>query len=246
MSMGKNGISRLFAVGLGLMWVVASYAQDAERILAPLKQARPDLNYGEPRPSPIAGMYEVSIENGPSVLVTADGRYFIAGDVFEVQATGIVNLAEQQRAGERREMLASLDPAEMIMFKPTGETKATITVFTDVDCGYCRKLHNEISDLNDFGIEVHYLAYPRAGLGSPSYRKIATAWCADNRQETLTRLKNGESIADNVCEPNPVAAHLAMGGRMGVTGTPALILEDGTLVPGYKPAADLAALLGIN
>ena len=98
----------------------------------------------------------------------------------------------------------------------------------------------------DKGIEVHYLAYPRAGLGSPSYRKIATAWCADNRQETLTRLKNGESIADNVCEPNPVAAHLAMGGRMGVTGTPALILEDGTLVPGYKPAADLAALLGIN
>jgi len=220
-------------------------AADAKTILGPLKEARPDLHYGEPTASPIPGLYEVQVQGGPSILVSEDGRYFIAGDVFELRGTTVINIAEQKRSVERKAELASLDPAETIVFKPSGETKAVITVFTDVDCGYCRKLHNEIAEMNDLGIEVHYLAYPRAGLGSPSYRKIATAWCSDNRQEALTRLKNGENLKDNVCEPNPVARHMAMGERFGVSGTPALVLEDGTMIPGYRPAKDLASMLGI-
>jgi thiol:disulfide interchange protein DsbC len=96
------------------------------------------------------------------------------------------------------------------------------------------------------GIAVHYLAFPRAGPGSPSFRKIATAWCAADRGAALTRLKNGEDVPDNVCPGNPVAAQYALGERLGVTGTPALVLEDGTLIPGYQPAAELARLLGVN
>lgn len=224
---------------------VAVNAADSDSILGQLRAARPDLQYGEPVPSKVPGLYEVQIQQGPSILVSEDGRFFIAGDIFEVRGGTVVNVAEEKRSVYRREELAKLDPSDMIIFKPSGETKAVLTVFTDIDCGYCRKLHREIDEMNDLGIEVHYLAYPRAGLGSPSYRKIATAWCSDNRQETLTRMKNGENVPENVCPENPVAAELALGERFGVNGTPALVLEDGTLIPGYRPAKDLAKALGI-
>jgi len=216
-----------------------------EKILDRLKQARPDLDFSSPKPSQVEGLYEVQVANGPIIYVSADGGYFFAGDLFAVQDGGFVNLGEQQRQTERRELIAAVKPEDMIIFAPE-HVKATLTVFTDVDCGYCRKLHNEVPELNKMGIAVHYLAFPRAGLGSPSYRKIATAWCADNRQETLTRLKNGESLPDNVCEGNPVPEQMLLGERVGVSGTPALVLEDGTLLPGYRPAKQLAHILGVE
>ena len=219
----------------------------ATTILTRLQAARPDLQYGAPQPSTMAGLYEVQVVDGPLLYVSEDGARFIAGDLFEVQdaGQGFANLAEVQRQQERKELIAAVKPEDMIIFAPP-EPKATLTVFTDVDCGYCRKLHNEVPELNRLGIAVHYLAFPRQGLSSPSYRKIATAWCAADRQQMLTRLKNGEKVPDNVCEPNPVAAQMLLGERIGVSGTPALVLEDGTLIPGYRPAKELAQLLGIN
>ena len=191
------------------------------------------------------GLYEVQVQGGPLLYITADGTHFIAGDLFEVQESGFVNVAEQGRQKERAELIAAVKPEDMIIFAPQNP-KATITVFTDVDCGYCRKLHNEVAELNDLGIAVHYLAFPRAGLGSPSFRKIASAWCATDRGAALTSLKNGEEIPENVCADNPVAAQMLLGEQVGVNGTPALVLEDGTLVPGYRPAKELAKLLGIE
>ncbi|MFT5670969.1 MAG: thiol:disulfide interchange protein DsbC, partial [Glaciecola sp.] len=116
----------------------------------------------------------------------------------------------------------------------------------DVDCGYCRKLHEEVPALNAKGIEVRYLAYPRAGIGSPSYNKIVSAWCAVDQQNALTKLKQLEPIPTNICAGNPVAAQFALGGKMGVRGTPALVLDSGRLLPGYMPADRLAAELGVN
>jgi thiol:disulfide interchange protein DsbC len=217
----------------------------AEVILKALSAARSDLKYDQPRPSPIAGLWAVQVQGGPLLYVNADGSYFIAGDLFQVQPTGFSNLAEAGRQKERAELIAQVKPADMIIFAPE-HPKATITVFTDVDCGYCRKLHSEIGELNELGIAVHYLAFPRAGLGSPSYRKIATAWCASDRKEALTRLKKGEELPENVCADNPVAAQMLLGDKVGVNGTPALVLEDGTLVPGYRPAKELAKMLGIE
>jgi thiol:disulfide interchange protein DsbC len=132
----------------------------------------------------------------------------------------------------------------MLKFKPKGETRAVVSVFTDVDCGYCRKLHLEMADMNALGIEVRYLAFPRAGVGSPTYDKIVSAWCADDRNQALTDLKLGKDIPNRAC-PNPVAKQYELGHDIGVTGTPAIVLEDGRLLPGYMPAAELAGLLGL-
>lgn len=230
----------------GIIMGAGARAEDpAAAILKALGAARPDLQYEQPRPSPMPGLFEVQVKGGPLLYITADGSHFIAGDLFEVQKSGFVNLAEQGRQKERAELIAAVKTEDMIIFAPQNP-KATITVFTDVDCGYCRKLHNEIAELNDLGIAVHYLAFPRAGLGSPSFRKIASAWCAADRGAALTSLKNGEEIPENVCAGNPVAAHMLLGEKVGVSGTPALVLEDGTLVPGYRPAKELAKLLGIE
>jgi thiol:disulfide interchange protein DsbC len=218
--------------------------QAATAILQKLSAARPDLRFSQPQPSVIAGLYEVKVDGGPVLYVNAEGTHFITGDLFSVRSTGFSNLAEIERQKERAELIAAVKPEDMIVFAPA-EVKATITVFTDIDCGYCRKLHQEVPELNRLGIAVHYLAYPRAGLNSASYRKIATAWCAEDRNAALTRLKSGAMVPENVCKDNPVADHMLIGEKVGVNGTPALVLEDGTLVPGYRPAADLAELLGI-
>lgn len=231
----------------GMIMGAGARAEDpqAELILKALSAARPDLQYEQPRPSPMAGLYEVQVKGGPLLYIDADGRHFIAGDLFAVQKSGFVNLAEQGRQKERAELIAAVKPEDMIIFAPENP-KATIAVFTDVDCGYCRKLHSEVAELNELGIAVHYLAFPRAGLGSPSFRKIASAWCAKDPGAALTSLKNGEEIPENVCADNPVAAQILLGEKVGVNGTPALVLEDGTLVPGYRPAKELAKLLGIE
>ena len=124
-------------------------------------------------------------------------------------------------------------------------TKTHINVFTDVDCGYCRKLHQEIADINKLGIEVRYLAYPRQGLGTETHRRIASAWCADNPNEALTTLKQGGQIPNKQCD-NPIAGQYELGQQVGVTGTPAIVTADGRLLPGYMPAPKLAEALGLG
>ena len=215
-------------------------------IVAKLKTARPDLNYGGVTQSPIDGIYQVQVIGGPVLYVTGNGEYFFDGDLYQVKPSRFVNLREQAMVGKRRELLAGLDIEDLIVFSPDGPTKSVINVFTDVDCGYCRKLHREVPDLNKRGIEVRYLAFPRAGIGSPSYEKIVSAWCSETPGAALTELKNGGTIESNQCADNPVAAQYRLGQLMGVNGTPAIVLADGTMLPGYRPAAELARVLGID
>jgi thiol:disulfide interchange protein DsbC len=197
-------------------------------------------------PSPMPVIYEVQFSNGPLVYTTATGDFFIVGDLFSVGPAGYVNLAEQRRNDQRREQVAAVDAGDMIVFPAQGETRATITVFTDVTCFYCQKLHREVPELNRRGIAVQYLAYPRNGIGSDGYRQLATAWCADDKQDVLTRLKNREAVADNVCPGNPVADQYQLGQQMGVRGTPAIVLESGQMIPGYQAPDDLEKTLGLN
>ena len=224
----------------------ATEHEPADNIRGKLAQARPDFQIGAVRPSVVPGLYEVQLQGGPLLYATADGDFFLLGDLFAVAVNGITNLSEQQRDGARRELLAAVAPEDMIVFAAQGETRAVVAVFTDVDCGYCQKLHQEVPALNRAGVEIRYLAYPRAGVGSASYRKIASAWCAANPQQALTRLKNRETIPDNVCPGNPVAQQFLLGQQMGVSGTPALLLENGQLLPGYMPAAQLLQRLSLN
>jgi thiol:disulfide interchange protein DsbC len=211
-----------------------------------LEGSRPDVKVESVGASEIKGIYAVKIKDGPWVYASADGKYFVLGDMYAVQAGGFVNLGEERRNGERAKELAAVKPEDMIIFKAKGEPKTVLTVFTDFDCGYCQLLHKEVPQLNALGIEVRYLAYPREGIGSETYEKLVTAWCAKDRQATLTRFKNREKVPISTCANNPVSAQYHLGERLGISGTPALITSKGELIAGYMPAADLAQKLGVR
>lgn len=196
--------------------------------------------------SAIPGLYRVQLRDGPMIYATEDAGHFILGDLFSVGPDGFVNVAEQQRSELRKAKLDAVPEEEKIIFPAEGRTLATVTVFTDVSCPWCQRLHQEVPELNRRGVEVRYLAYPRQGVGSPGFRQLASAWCADDRRDTLTRLKNRETVPENVCPGNPVARQFELGREIGVTGTPAIVLASGQLVPGYKKADDLITMLDIE
>jgi thiol:disulfide interchange protein DsbC len=217
-----------------------------QSVLSMLKTARPDIQFTFLGESPMPGVYEVQVMNGPLLFVHEQGEYLFQGGLLQVKESGIVDTMEARQAITRSEIFATRSTDDMIIFKPEGESKAIMNVFTDVDCGYCRKFHQEVPELNAMGIEVRYLAFPRAGIPSGSYDKIAKAWCAEDQQDALTKVKSGRSVDVEVCEDNPVAEQYAFGTQLGVTGTPAIILMDGTLIPGYQPAKKFAEVLGLT
>lgn len=194
------------------------------------------------KPSPIDGLYEVEIDTGEIIFTSADGQHFVLGNLFEIQGQRFVNLSEQRQKTERAETLKSLSKDDMVIFSPEGEVKSVVYAFTDVDCGYCQKLHHEMAEYNKAGIEIRYLAFPRGGLQSKTYRDMVSVWCADDPKAAMTTAKSGGQLASKECE-NPVAEQYAMGSAFGVTGTPALVFENGSLMPGYLPAAKLSAYL---
>jgi len=219
----------------------------AKTIKDNLKAARPDLSFGAVETSPIDGLYIVRVNGTQFVYANQTGEYLITGDMYHARPGLFMPVKDLEAARIRKGLMDAVPKDDMIIFPAVDETKAVIYVFTDVDCGYCQKLHNEaLPGLNMAGVEVRYLAFPRAGVGSPSYRKIASAWCAEDKFAALTALKNRQPIPENVCKDNPVAAQYALGQEAGVTGTPALIMEDGTLLPGYRPAPELLKVIGVN
>mgnify|MGYP001823536606 CR=1 FL=1 len=218
----------------------------AEKISTALNNPAMGLKVSTVATSDMPGMYEVQFENGPLVYATTDGKYFLLGDLFQVNAGAYVNLTEKRRDAERLAMLEALDEKDMIVFAPSGEEKAEITVFTDTTCFYCQKLHREVPELNRRGVKVRFLAYPRSGMDSAGARQLVGAWCSDTPQETLTALKNKEQVPVSACDNNPVAAQYQLGQQMGIRGTPAMITESGQMIPGYQSADQLMVTLGLN
>lgn len=212
-------------------------------ITAKLEQAIPQYKVTSVRPSPIDGLYLVQI-GGSDVLVTADGSKFIQGDIFNVTSSGIAKWEDPALVAERKKMHASINPQESINFKATGKTKAVVYVFTDVDCGFCRKLNSQMADYNKLGIEIRYLAFPRAGIPSSSADKLVTAWCSKDKQSVLTKVKEGQNVPNITCT-NPIAAQFELGARLGVNATPAIWMPDGNIKLGYLPPDQLAKELGI-
>ena len=217
-----------------------------QTITQSLQQVRPELKINVVQESPVKGIYEVKVEQGPLLYVTADAKHFFSGALYQVEDKEFVNLYEQQLTLERKQLINAVPKSEMIVFKPEQTTKAVLNVFTDVDCGYCRKLHQEVPTLNAAGVEVRYLAFPRGGLQSAAFNKMATAWCSDNPQQVMTELKNNKTLPTKLCDNHPVAEHYALGQQVGVTGTPAILLEDGRLIPGYQSAENFIKLLGVE
>ena len=247
----------LISFSLLIQGVIAQEASDADtkaNIMDRLESAGLGLEESAVIPSPISGYHQASgtSSNGETVIYLAnDGEYFFAGDLFFLEPGRFVNATEAEKTEKRAQALAGVDPETMIVFPAVGEAKGILTVFTDVTCGYCRKLHGQMAEMNEAGIEVHYLAYPRSGIQrdgvfTHEYTETVKAWCAEDRNLVMTDLKAGIPVEGEICEENPVSDHYALGREFGVTGTPAIVLPDGTLMPGYRSTADYLALLGIE
>ena len=235
---------RLAWVLMGVALAGPAGAELGETLVNRLAALNPNLKVESVSESGIEGIVLVQLAGGGLLYGTKDGSHLIEGDLYRFVDQGVVNLTEQHRAVKRRDLLAEVDVEDMVVFSPAEPPKASVAVFTDVDCGYCRKLHMEMEEINALGIEVRYLAFPRAGPGSRSYEKTVSAWCAKDAQHAITELKMGRSIPDRSCA-NPVMAQYELGQAMGVTGTPAIVTEAGILLPGYLPAAELAAAIGL-
>ena len=221
-----------------------SAAVDAgiEAVRTRVAQILPDIRREDVRPAPAAGLYEVQ-QGTLFGYVTADGKYLIEGDLIDL-ANG-VSLTETKRKGDRVAKLDALGEENMIVFAPeSGQTKYAITVFTDIDCGYCRKLHREIDEYTKRGIEVRYVFYPRSGPNSESFKKAQMVWCSNDRKQALTVAKQGGPLSGSASCDNPIEREWMLGGELGLRGTPMLVLPDGEVVNGYVPAGPLAERLG--
>jgi thiol:disulfide interchange protein DsbC len=191
------------------------------------------------RMSPVNGIYEVTHDSDISYL-SSDGRYAILGDMIDLDSDA--NLSESRRRGIRARMIETVPENEMLVFSPK-DPKYTITVFTDIDCGYCRRLHSQIAEYNRLGIRVRYMFFPRSGPDTESWHKAESVWCASNRNEALTRAKNGEEVKSPKCPTEIVKRDYELGNKLSVQGTPAIFLASGEMLPGYAAPGELAKYL---
>lgn len=182
--------------------------------------------------------YEVTLKTGERIYTDSTGSHFVAGDLYQVDIGSVKNLTDVGRRADLRELVSKIDESKLIIFSPKGEVKHSLLVFTDIDCGYCRRLHSEIEQLQENGVEVRYAAFPRAGVGSDSYKKYVSVYCAKDQNVTMTLAKAGKMPEPATCD-NPVADQYKLGQKLGITGTPTLIFEDGEMQPGYAPWKEL-------
>ena len=240
MSKWKAFITAGFSLFLSTA-LFAEIPKDIEsKIRHNFKASLPSLKIDTIAESPIPKLYEVI--SGPVVMyVTEDGHYAISGDILDLK-DGETNITENARKKARLQALNKLGTARMIIY-PAKDQKYQITVFTDLDCVYCRKFHSQMKQINKLGITVRYLPFPRGGAKSSSYDKAISVWCADDKKGSLTNAKQGQPVQPLTCATHKVDEAFHLGVMTGVTGTPTLILQDGTLLPGYySPEALLHVL----
>jgi thiol:disulfide interchange protein DsbC len=234
-----RSMTRLIAVISLLSGGVALADDGTEVIRKQLAEIYPEIKADQLSPSPIPGLFELRV--GPQVAyVSADGRFMVQGDIYDIKTND--NLTEARRSGARLSAINDLGESTMVIFTPK-QTRHTISVFTDVDCGYCRKLHREIDQYMAQGIRVRYLFFPRSGPDTESWHKAEQVWCSADRNGALTKAKLGEVLQAPTCNPTPVQQHYSLALLFGVQGTPAIITDTGELVPGYVSAPELIAYL---
>ena len=201
------------------------------RVRAVLRELNPQIVVESIQPAPIPGFREV-IATGQVVYVSDDGKYLFQGGLMDVVKRK--DMAEAAMAKLRVDILKTLPVEDRIVFSPAGKPKHTVVVLTDIECGYCRKFHTDIAEYTKRGIEVEYLAFPRAGLASADYRNMVSVWCAPDRRKALTDAKDGRAVPSRTCK-TPVDMQYRAGQRMGLTGTPMILNANGELMGGYLP-----------
>ncbi|MFT6218527.1 MAG: thiol:disulfide interchange protein DsbC [Cycloclasticus pugetii] len=212
---------------------------DEASVVTGLSKVIPNITENHVSKTPIEGLYQVLI-GARVVYASEDGRYILQGEMVDLVSRE--NMTDSALKTARQSEMAKIDEKKMIVF-PAKNEKHVITIFSDIDCGYCRKLHAEINDYTDAGMTVRYMFFPRSGPNTESYHKAVSVWCAKDRNKALTDAKLNNKVVDKTCE-NPVDEHMRIAQVFGVTGTPAIIADDGTMVPGFVPANDLIQHLG--
>ena len=231
----------LLVISLSLLCATLSFAQQpaADKtkldVRAAIAKKIEGVKPEDVRASPVPGVFEVT-RGGAVAYVASDARYLIAGDMFDLDTDN--NLSESRRRLVRKQLIGDIPTTEMIIFGPK-DPKYTVTVFTDIDCGYCQRLHSEIAEYNKLGIAVRYLLYPRTGPGSDAWVKAEQVWCSPDRKLALTRAKRGETVKAPKCAATAIARDYELGQDLVLRGTPAIVLENGDLIPGYLPPAGL-------
>ena len=199
-----------------------------------ISRSFPDIDITSIKKSQFSGLYEVLL--GPDLIyASADGRYVFQGDLIDLKQKR--NLSEEKRANLREELLGNISADDYIEFAPV-QRKHMVYVFTDIDCGFCRRLHRDMPELNKRGIAVRYLAFPRAGIGSRTYKQMESVWCSVNRNKAMNEAKQGMRVSPVNCD-NPVSRQFTLGKDIGVRGTPAIYTERGQSLPGYLPPDEL-------
>ena len=211
---------------------------DENAVKQALAKSMPDVKIESVKPSEVKGLYEVTVDSN-IVYVSENGKYLFQGRLIDVEKR--IDLTEQKLASKRLDALNKVGKDKMIVFKPK-INKYQVYVFTDIDCGYCRKLHSEIDQYMAQGITINYLFYPRAGKGSESYNKAVSVWCSNDRNAALTAAKKDQKVPAKTCA-NPVDEHMALAAAFQVSGTPMIITEKGNVQPGYVTATELAEIL---
>lgn len=234
-------IQTLAAAALALVTSFAVADEADKAIRETLKSLASDIPVESIDKSPFNGLYEVKLQGGRVLYASADGQYVVQGNLYEVKDGQPVNLTEKSERAGIAKTINGIPTSDMVVYPAKGQAKSHITVFTDTTCPYCHKLHEEVAELNRLGVEVRYVAFPRQGLGSPGDEQLQAVWCSKDRNSALDKMIGGKEIKAAKCE-NPVSKQFAMGQSIGVNGTPAIVLEDGQVIPGYQPAKQVAAL----
>ena len=231
----------LGGVVLGLAASVALAADPDQAIRATLTKLQPDMPIEAIAESPMNGLYQVHLKGGRMLYASADGQFLMQGNLYQMKGNDAVNLTREAESKGVAKEINAIPLSEMVVFSPKEPAKAHITVFTDTDCGYCQKLHREVPELNRRGVDVRYMAFPRQGVGSHGYNGLVSVWCAKDPQEAMNKAKSGKELPPGKCA-NPMAKQYEIGQLIGINGTPAIVLANGELIPGYQPAPELAKL----
>lgn len=212
---------------------------DEERLMKKLSENLPGIAFTEISESIIPGLFEV-ITDGQIYYIDESAEYLIDGSL--IRLADRANLTDARLGRIHMSLIGQMDEKDMLIYEPETASNRSITVFTDISCGYCRRLHAELDTLLDEGVRVRYLLFPRAGLGSQGHKDLESVWCADNPQDAMTNAKAGGQIEPETCD-NPIEAHVALAERLGLRGTPLIYTDSGEKVPGYREANVLATMV---
>ncbi len=223
-------------------------ATDQEVIKSSFKVRFPQVKIDQIKQTGVDGIYQVETSSGELLYVSADSKYIFTGDLLDISGNATVNVSENYRSEKRVSALNDLKDEDLVVY-PAKDEKSEVLVFTDTSCGYCRKFHTEVSAMNEMGITVKYVAWPRYGLQSPAGQTMVNVWCAEDRESAMTKAKSNQAVSapmGRVCEQNTIQDQINLGHQIGVRGTPAVYSTDGRQLGGYLKAGQLAQQLGIQ